>query len=549
ITCGSVKVGGNISASTISTTTLTSEIMNLTLSGNLSLSSRSTSLYAPTNNATFALKKGYVKVAGSVEFSNESANNVTHFLMTSSYATTLELQGGTPFKNLNYAGSFDLQCDGNKATVIYSGADQPIWRATYYNLILSGSGQKNWDVLPIYINGNLSIHSGVVANLRCSSYTSNVGSLTLGGLGQAAGTWGASTSPADHKNDIYFNPVYTGILSVSKNTGPDAAKSTLTPVSSSITADGISTQVLTVQVKDSSGNNITTGGATVTITKDSGTGTIGSVTDHANGTYTATVTAATEAGSGVFVAAIDGQPVQSGSSSQTQVTVNYVPTTIEVTVIVTLGQSKIYGSADPVLEYTCIPSDAALTGSLARATGENIGSYAINQGTLVGTGNYVIKTFTGADFTITTRPVKVTADAKSKVYGDSDPALTYQVTSGTLAAGDSFTGSLSRVAGNDVGTYAIGQGTLALNSNYSLSYVGADLTITTRPVKVTADAKSKVYGDSDPALTYQVTSGTLAAGDSFTGSLSRVAGNDVGTYAIEQGTLALNSNYSLSYVG
>jgi hypothetical protein len=75
----------------------------------------------------------------------------------------------------------------------------------------------------------------------------------------------------------------------------------------------------------------------------------------------------------------------------------------------------------------------------------------------------------------------VTADAKSKAYGDPDPSLTYQVTSGALLTGDSFTGALTRLSGETVGTYAILQGTLALNSNYVLTYVGNNLTITALP--------------------------------------------------------------------
>ncbi len=46
---------------------------------------------------------------------------------------------------------------------------------------------------------------------------------------------------------------------------------------------------------------------------------------------------------------------------------------------------------------------------------------------------------------------------------------------------------------------------LALNSgNYDLSYQGNNLTITKALLNVIADAKTKVYGDADPALTYQV---------------------------------------------
>ena len=84
------------------------------------------------------------------------------------------------------------------------------------------------------------------------------------------------------------------------------------------------TQTLIVQAKDANGNNLTSGGATVTITKSSGNGSISSVTDNSDGTYTATVTAPTETGSGVFVATIGGSPVQSGTGSQTQSTINYI---------------------------------------------------------------------------------------------------------------------------------------------------------------------------------------------------------------------------------
>src|SRR5438093_13189171 len=48
------------------------------------------------------------------------------------------------------------------------------------------------------------------------------------------------------------------------------------------------------------------------------------------------------------------------------------------------GQLKVYGASEPTLTFT---NDAGLlagsfTGALARATGENVGSYAINLGTL-----------------------------------------------------------------------------------------------------------------------------------------------------------------------
>ncbi|MGZ3009997.1 MBG domain-containing protein, partial [Pseudomonas aeruginosa] len=83
------------------------------------------------------------------------------------------------------------------------------------------------------------------------------------------------------------------------------------------------------------------------------------------------------------------------------------------------------------------------------------------------------------------------------------------------------------VAGENVGNYGILQGGLGLNTaNYTLSYVGNDLRITPAQLNVIADAKTKVYGDLDPALTYQVSGlkrGDTAGAVLNGGSLSRVA--------------------------
>ncbi len=96
-------------------------------------------------------------------------------------------------------------------------------------------------------------------------------------------------------------------------------------------------------------------------------------------------------------------------------------------------------------------------------------------------------TGTTAHLTIGARPITVTADPQTKVYGEGDPALTYQITSGSLAFSDDFTGGLARDTGEDVGTYAISQGDLALTGNYALTFIGDELTVTVRPITVTAD--------------------------------------------------------------
>ncbi|TWI44569.1 SprB-like repeat protein, partial [Flavobacterium glaciei] len=221
---------------------------------------------------------------------------------------------------------------------------------------------------------------------------------------------------------------------------------------------------------------------------------------------------------------------------------------IPITVTATPSQTKVYGESEPVLTYTASPSllsGDSFTGSLTRVSGKNIGNYAINQGSLSAGSKYLI-TYAGANFSITAKPITVTADAKTKVYGAVDPSLTYSV-SPSLVGTDVFTGTLTRVSGENVSTYAIEQNDLSAGSNYAITYEAEDFAITAKPITVTADAKTKVYGAVDPSLTYSV-SPSLVGTDGFTGTLTRVAGENVGTYAITQGDLSAGSNYTIAYV-
>jgi hypothetical protein len=144
---------------------------------------------------------------------------------------------------------------------------------------------------------------------------------------------------------------------------------------------------------------------------------------------------------------------------------------------------------------------------MSRNGGENVGTYTIRQGNLTLNSNYAIK-FSGSDLTITSRPVTITVDAKIKVYGDPDPELTWRIDSSSLIGTYTFSGELTRDSGENASTYTIRLGTLSLNNNYAITCSEAHLTITARPLAVTADSKIKVYGDTDPALTWRITSGT-----------------------------------------
>jgi len=227
-----------------------------------------------------------------------------------------------------------------------------------------------------------------------------------------------------------------------------------------------------------------------------------------------------------------------------------------LTITAEANQQKVYGDPDPVFTFDVdglqYEDDASIVTGLGRAAGEAVGTYPLEQANLTAGPNYEI-TFVGADFAITEATLTVTAETKTKAYGATDPALTYTVTG--LQNGDQatqvLTGQLSRQVGEAVGTYAINQGSLAVSANYTLVYEGADFTITEAILTVTATAQTKAYGDTDPALTYTVHG--LQNGDQathvITGQLARQAGESVGTYAINQGSLAVSANYTLVYEG
>src|SRR5258706_6353369 len=294
----------------------------------------------------------------------------------------------------------------------------------------------------------------------------------------------------------------------------------------------------------------------------------GSATTNASGVATVTGASGNLAGysagtfTGEVAASFAGSSSHDMSSGGAALTVNPLTLTVWSTGLPPANKPYDAGTAatltigSPTLNAGVISPDVVSLDSSAAAgtfSDANIGTgktVQISGLTLTGAdaGNYSLTQPTRTA-NITTRPITVTVDAQIKPYGASDPFLAYSITSGPLAGSDILSGSLTRAAGENIGTHAITQGILTAGSNYSLTYAAQTLTITTRPITVTADAQNKTYGASDPSLTYSITSGTLAFSDSLSGSLTRDAGEDVGAYAITQGTLALSSNYILNFTG
>jgi len=243
------------------------------------------------------------------------------------------------------------------------------------------------------------------------------------------------------------------------------------------------------------------------------------------------------------------------------VSANYgtATTTLTATLKETNGGAAIVGqTVDFKLQGASVGSGVTNGSGVASVSGVSIAGLASGvygdaiRADFAGGGGYAA-TYGLADLTIVGLPLTVTADPKTKHYGYVEPALTYHYT-GTLLAGDSFTGNLLRDPGETPGDYFINQGTLTAGPGYTITYVGDFLTIDQAPLTVTADAQAKlhtapaitnftftydgfVFAEDETALTTQPTCGLDAGVDQ----------SIAGTYDITcSGGVA--DNYSFTYV-
>lgn len=88
------------------------------------------------------------------------------------------------------------------------------------------------------------------------------------------------------------------------------------------------------------------------------------------------------------------------------------------------------------------------------------------------------------------------------------------------------------------------------DSSYNETGIEVTVTVNPKPITVTADSQTKVYGSADPELTY--TASGVVSGYPLSGQLERAAGEDVKAdgYKISQGTLTneTNTNYDISFI-
>ena len=158
VNAGSISVISNTTLASSYTSTFTSSVTNLNVSGNISLTSSNSG--AALFNSTFKLTGGTAAVTGIVQTTN-TAGTTSSFIVVPSTTAILQLANTTPLSGLSSTGTNVVTLNNTGATIQYSGAAQTVYTSasitglssgvSYQNIAFSGTGIKTAS------SGNLNI--------------------------------------------------------------------------------------------------------------------------------------------------------------------------------------------------------------------------------------------------------------------------------------------------------------------------------------------------------------------------------------------------------
>lgn len=239
----------------------------------------------------------------------------------------------------NFAPSYPLASGSGRYTIqaqlFYDAAGFPLQQdvetLSFDHATSVGPGFANAtvDASPTAIAASGTATSTIIVGLRDARgnvLTGSAGNITL------ATTLGTLSAVTNHNNGTYsatLSPDNTaGLATITGRSngvaitdtatvrllaGPvSTATSTLESSPATITADGSSTATITVQLRDANGAGQGIGGANVALT--STLGTLSTITDHDNGSYSATLTAPTTIGNATLTGSVNGEAITDTAS-------------------------------------------------------------------------------------------------------------------------------------------------------------------------------------------------------------------------------------------
>ncbi|MBG0762264.1 hypothetical protein IY230_01395, partial [Acholeplasma laidlawii] len=202
---------------------------------------------------------------------------------------------------------------------------------------------------------------------------------------------------------------------------------------------------------------------------------------------------------GSYVISVDSMNAANFNVEVNEVTLEITQRTLVITPNV--GQTKVYDGTNIVdIEYDVFnlannDDETVLKGSLSIGNNRNVGTYAINIGTLDGNPNYVVELSDEVVmFEIITREISIKAKDLIKTYGDQSD-FDYEVIG--LDPVDSF------VVHYNLSSELVGENTITitssldLNNNYEVNYIDGTMKIDPRYLNLSfIGLETVVYGNS-----------------------------------------------------
>ncbi|HEY6962876.1 MAG TPA: invasin domain 3-containing protein, partial [Gaiellaceae bacterium] len=360
----------------------------------------------------------------------------------------------------------------------------------------------------------------------------------------AYSTTGLTT--AQKVKDVAGNALATlGAQSVTTSAAASLAQSTIAASPTAITADGSSTSTITVTLKNAAGTSLTQSGGTVTMSTTLGT--LGSVTNVGNGTYTATLTSSTSAGTANVTAKLDGSsltnsvsvPFNAGAVSNSVSTVSSSPGTVAAnnvaTSTITVTAKDAFGN--PVSGQSVSLSQGAgsstITPASATTNGSGVATFTVKS-QVAQTVTYTATV--GATGILQTAQVVFTPGAATTLTVSGPASATAGVSFNTLTvtAKDQF----GNVATGYTGTvHFTGGGTSpTLPANYT--FTGGDNGTHTFTATLTQAGARTITATDTVTGSINGTTGTITVAPSsattltVTGPANATAGTSFGTLVV-----------------
>jgi filamentous hemagglutinin family protein len=448
LTSGSLYGTDNISGVTLSTNDATSASGNYKVTASPATITPSAAVFSSGSSGNYAIT--YAN-AGTGLTVNPATLNVTGF------AVSDKTYDGTTTAAITSNGSLSGVVGGDAVALNSSGASATFdnrnagttHTVTASGYTLSGAEAGNYTFTqPAAVNVSIFARGlTVTANPLSYTYADTLGTLTYSnsGLGTGDSFTGALTTAhggagivLKHANgfDVSGSPfvITQGTLTVNDGNGGNNYSITYNSANVTLLAKALSVLGFTVADKTYDGTTAATisadgslvgvvAGDTVSLNNASAWAAFASKNA---GTATASATGYTLSGAQAGNYTLN-QPTASATIS---------PALLAVTAS---NESKKKGAADPALAYTysgLVDGDtsASFSGGLTRDAGENVGSYAIRQGTLAATGNYSISTFADGAFSITAASSVLPSTVQGVVSQNSQaaPPQAYQASGSSI---------------------------------------------------------------------------------------------------------------------